>query len=159
MGQITTKSLTVPGSKQLKGLATATTNLQLSNAELEHALRFRRSNHYVERFAKLDAGCHVSDAKAVEALIAAIHDELPLITIENAPVAILARCGLGDGHDVHTLDRIGRIITHFKTYQSLPPLLERARSIALHPDYTLVEIYTDCLFAVRTNGDVSLIRL
>jgi hypothetical protein len=159
MGQIITKLRAVPSSKQLKGLATAATGRQLSNAQLEHALRFRRSNDYVDQFAKLDAGCHVSDPKTVDSLIAAIHDELPLITIENAPVAILARCGLGNGHDVHTLDRTGRIITHFKTYESLPPLLERARSIALHPDYTLVEIYTDCLFAVRTNGDVSLIRL
>jgi hypothetical protein len=133
--------------------------ISLSKPEFERRLRFKRSQSFVEAMTKLDAGTHVKDPDTLKALIAAIQQELPEITIEKLPVGVIARCYLGDGHDVHTLDRAGGILAHFKTWQSLPPMLERARSLALHPEYAFVEVYVDSLCAVRVTGDVSVITI
>jgi len=139
-------------------VAPPTSNLiQLSKADLERRLRTKRSARYLQAMTKLDAGCHVQDPKAVDALIAAIQEELPEVTIEKLPLGIVARCHLGNGYEVHTMDRAGGIVQHYKTCQSLPALLERARSLALHPQYDFVEVYVDSLLAVRTTGEVSLI--
>ncbi|MBI4658923.1 MAG: hypothetical protein HY735_08775 [Verrucomicrobia bacterium] len=143
----------------LKTVASIAPLVSLSKPELERRLRLKRSKAFVEAMTKLDAGCHLKDPNALNALIAAIQEELPEITIDKLPVGIVARCYLGDGHDVHTLDRTGGVLTHFKTWQSLPPLLERARSLALHAEYALVEVYVDSLCAIRATGEVSVITL
>ncbi len=39
----------------------------------------------------------------------------------------------------------------------LPPF-ERARSLALHPSYALVEVYTDKLRAIARDGTVSVLE-
>jgi len=133
--------------------------VSLSKPELERRLRLKRSKAFVEAMTKLDAGFHLKDPNSLNALIAAIQEELPEITIDKLPIGVVARCYLGDGHDVHTLDRTGGIVTHFKTYESLPPLLERARSLALHVEYAFVEVYVDSLCAVRATGEVSMITI
>jgi hypothetical protein len=107
---------------------------------------------------QLDAGCHCQDPRAVEALIAAIQQELPEVTIDKQPIGIVSRCYLGEDYEVHTLDRTGGIIQHYRRNQSLPPLLERARSLASHSEYLFVEVYVDSLVAVRSNGDTSYIN-
>lgn len=131
---------------------------KLSKAELELRLRMKRSANYIQTMTHLDAGCHCQDPRAVEALIAAIQEELPEVTIEKLPLGIVSRCFLGGDYEVHTLDRTGSICQHFKRHQSLPGLLERARSLAVHPQYIFVEVYVDSLVAVRANGEVSLIN-
>jgi hypothetical protein len=107
---------------------------------------------------QLDAGCHCQAPRAVEALIAAIQQELPEVTIDKLPIGIVSRCFLGEDYEVHTLDRTGGIIQHYRRQQSLPASLERARSLALHSQYLFVEVYVDSLVAVRSNGDTSYIN-
>lgn len=135
-----------------------TTGRQLSKAELDLRLRMKRSTRYIQTIAQLDAGSHCKDVAAVEALIAAIQEELPEVTIEKQPLGIVSRCNLGEDFEVHTLDRSGCIVQHYRRSQSLPALLERARSLALHPQYVFIEVYVDSMVAVRANGDVSLIQ-
>lgn len=131
---------------------------KLSKADLESRLRQKRSANYIRTMTQLDAGCHCQDPRAVEALIAAIQQELPEVTIDKLPIGIVSRCFLGEDYEVHTLDRTGGIIQHYRRQQSLPPLLERARSLALHSEYLFVEVYVDSLVAVRSNGDTSYIN-
>ncbi len=131
---------------------------KLSKADLESRLRQKRSANYIRIMTQLDAGCHCQDPRAVEALIAAIQQELPEVTIDKLPIGIVCRCFLGEDYEVHTLDQTGGIMQHYRRHQSLPPLLERARSLALHSEYLFVEVYVDSLVAVRSNGDTSYIN-
>ena len=131
---------------------------KLSKADLEARLRQKRSANYIRTMTQLDAGCHCQDPRAVEALIAAIQQELPEVTIDKQPIGIVCRCFLGEDYEVHTLDRTGGIIQHYRRGQSLPPLLERARSLASHSQYLFVEVYMDSLVAVRSNGETSYIN-
>ena len=149
----------VTGARALdiRGVA-PTTSIKLSKGELESRLRQRRSSKYMRAMTELDAGCHCQDPRAVEALIAAIQEELPEVTIEKLPIGIVSRCCLGEDYEVHTLDRTGGIIQHYRRRQSLPALLERARSLALHSEYLFVEVYVDSLVAVRSNGETAFIN-
>lgn len=135
-----------------------TSSIKLSKAELESRLRQKRSANYIRTMTQLDAGCHCQDPRAVEALIAAIQQELPEVTIDKLPIGIVSRCFLGEDYEVHTLDRTGGIIQHYRRHQALPPLLERARSLASHSQYLFVEVYVDSLVAVRSNGETSYIN-
>jgi len=148
----------VTTSRPLDLKATApSSSIKLSKAELESRLRQKRCAQYIRTMTELDAGGHCQDPRAVESLIAAIQQELPEVTIEKLPIGIVSRCRLGGDYEVHTLDRAGGIVEHYRKHQSLPSLLERARSLALHSQYIFVEVYVDSLVAVRANGDVSLI--
>lgn len=137
--------------------AAPTNSIKLSKGELESRLRQRRSPKYMRVIRDLDAGGHCQDPRVVEALIAAIQEELPEVTIEKLPIGIVSRCSLGGDYEVHTLDRTGGIVEHYRMHQPLPPLLERARSLALHSQYVFVEVFVDSMVAVRANGEVSLI--
>ena len=132
---------------------------KLSKVNLESRLRQKRSANYIRTMTQLDAGCHCQDPRAVEALIIAIQQELPEVTIENLPIGIVSCCCLGEDYEVHTLDRTGGIIQHYRRHQSLPALLERARSLALHSEYLFVEVYVDSLVAVRAAGETSIINI
>jgi len=133
-------------------------SIKMSKAEIESRLRQKRSANYIRAMTQLDAGCHCQDPRAVEALIAAIQQELPEVTIDKLPVGVVSRCFLGEDYEVHTLDRDGGIVQHYRRHQALPPLLERARSLALHSQYLFVEVYVDSLVAVRSNGETAFIN-
>lgn len=130
----------------------------LSPTAAEARLRQKRSSAYLAAMRKLDAGGHVHDRQAMEALLEAIRQELPEISIEHLPLGLVAKCYLGPPHEVHTLDRGGQIIRHYKSSESLPGVLERARSLAQHPGYAFIEVYPDKLIAVSDSGETSLIK-
>lgn len=138
--------------------SSASSTLLLSPKAIEDRLRQRRSGAYVEAMKKLDAGGHATTREALDALLSAIRSELPELTIEHLPVGIVAKCYLGPPHEVHTMDRDGSIIRHYKTFEPLPSLMERGRSLALHPGYAFIEIYVDKLIAVADNGDTSIVK-
>lgn len=131
---------------------------QLSPPALERVLRSKRSRTYMNALQQLDAGGHVHTREALDALLDAIRQELPEISIEHLPVGIVAKCYLGEPYEVHTLDRQQVIIQHYKRHQSMPPMLERARSLAMHPGYAFIEVYTDKLIAISDNGDASMVK-
>jgi hypothetical protein len=130
----------------------------VSQGQLNARLRMKRSGAYTEAIQKLDAGGHTHNREAVEALVAAIAEEFPDITIDQQPVGIVAKCYLGAPYEVHTLDRVGNIIQHYKSFESLPPLLARGRALAMHAQYAFVEVYTDKVIAVTSNGDTSIVK-
>lgn len=130
----------------------------LSPEALENRLRQKRSFAYIEAMTKLDAGGHVHTREALDALFAAIRAELPELGIEQLPVGIVAKCYLGDPYEVHTLDCSGSILTHFKTFEALPAFMESARSLALHPEYSFIEVYVHKLVAVTRQGDAALVK-
>lgn len=138
--------------------ARASPGVGLSGAKLEARLRAKRSAAYIEAIRRLDAGGHTHDRQAVESFVAAIREELPDITIDQCPVGIVSKCYLGEPYEVHTLDRLGNIIHHYKRFESLPPLLGRGRVLAAGGQYAFVEIYTDKVIAVSESGDVSIVR-
>lgn len=126
---------------------------------LHARLRQKRSAAYLEAMAQLDAGGHVHRAAATQALVDAIRKELPEVSVDALPHGIVARCYLGPPHEVHTLDCGGHIIRHYKSHESLPAPLERARSLAQHPGYAFIEVYTNRLIAVSASGQTALIDL
>ncbi|QYD69019.1 hypothetical protein KZJ38_01050 [Paraburkholderia edwinii] len=130
----------------------------LSPEQLIARLRMKRSASYMDAMLKLDAGSHLHNQQAIDALVAAINDEFPDISIDQYPVGIVAKCYLGPPYEVHTLDRMGNIIQHYKHFESLPPLLARGRALAVHAQYAFVEVYTDKVIAVTASGDTSIVK-
>ena len=59
---------------------------------------------------------------------------------------------------MNTLSMDGSIIRHYKSFESLPPLLERARGLAIHGGYVFIEVYRDCLRAVKNDGTISVVK-
>lgn len=125
---------------------------------LERRLRQKRSTSYIQAVKQLDIGGHTMNRQAFDSFVDAIRNEFPEIPFENHPVGIVAKCYLGAPYEVHTLDITGSIIMHYKMSESLPPLMERARSIAMHGGYEFIEVYVDSLRAVKVDGSVSVVR-
>ena len=137
--------------------ASAQNNL-LSPSAIEARLRQPRSTAYREAVACLDSGGHTHDPLQLEQLLATLAQEFPEFVIEQYPLGIVAKCYLGAPFEVHTLDRANSIIQHYKRHESLPGGLESARSLALHPAYLCVEVYSDKLIAVSKSGAVAVIE-
>lgn len=51
----------------------------------------------------------------------------------------------------------GEIIEHYKSGQTMPGELEKARSIAMRGGYAFIEVYVDCCRAISSTGVVSVI--
>ena len=136
-----------------------TVRATLTGAALQARLRQKRSSAYIDTLTRLDAGGHVHSPTATQALIDAIKAELPEVSVDALPHGIVSRCYLGAPYEVHTLDCSGSIIEHYKNHQSLPALLERARTLALHPGYAFIEVYAQRLIAVSDSGQTSIIEL
>jgi hypothetical protein len=146
------------GAEVTRSLKPSNGAVMLTQAQVDARLRTKRSTTYVEALQKLDAGGHTHNRHAVDGLIAAISDEFPGITSDQLPIGIVSKCYLGAPYEVHTLDRAGNIIQHYKNFESLPPLLARGRALATHGQYAFVEVYTDKVIAVTSSGDTSIVR-
>ena len=130
----------------------------LSYCEIEKLLRKRRSAEYINAMQQLDVGGPCCIRQQVEKLVAAVQQEFPEISLPEMLIGLVARCYLGAPYEVHTLELTGDIIKHYKYAESLPALMEKARSIALHPGYVFIEVYADCLRAINESGDVAVIK-
>jgi hypothetical protein len=129
----------------------------LTGPKLQQRLRRSRSGSYIEAMTRLDAGSHHADRAGLDALIQAIANEFPELTIEQRPLGIVSKCHLGAPYHVHICDLGGGIVEHFERNRSMPPQFERARALAVHPSYAFIEIYPDCVRAVGFDGAVSVI--
>jgi len=149
------------GTQQTAGIQLSSSTVQvsaLSTHAIEARLRQKRSQNYLTAIGKLDTGGHVCSQHDVDALLAAMRAEFPEISIDRLPIGIVSKCYLGMPFEVHTLDRIGQIIRHYKIHEPLPDGLERARGLARHPAYAFVEVYSDRMIAVADNGDTSTLQ-
>lgn len=101
---------------------------------------------------------HVHSIQSAQALQKAIQQELPDVTVDALPLGIVSKCYLGAPYEVHTLDCSGSIIQHYKVGEGLPHLMERARTLAMHPIYAFVEVYSTKLIAVSASGQTAVIE-
>lgn len=131
---------------------------QIDKMQLDRLLRKKRSKRYMDALMKLDAGGHAMNKEEVDSLIADIRAECPEIDLPSLLLGIVAKCYLGEDFEVHSLDMIGRIITHYRAGTPMPDGLEKARSIAFRGGYEFIEVYADCCRAVSSSGEVSVIR-
>ncbi len=109
--------------------------------------------------SKLDAGGHGINREAARALIDTVRAEFPELTMDQLPLGIVAKCYLGDPFEIHTLDIVGCIVTHFKRGEPMPGGLEKARTIGVNPDYAFVEVYASSVRAVRADGSVTVTEI
>jgi hypothetical protein len=150
----------------LHGSTPTTTHLSVASApartsglsahELARRLREPRTRAYVERMGRLDVGT-LHDTGAVRQLLEEIRGEFPELGLEELPVGWVSRCYLGEPFEVHVLDAAGSIVQHYRRGEPLPAELERARSLALHPAYSFIEVRRDALHCVRADGTVTSI--
>lgn len=124
---------------------------------IDRLLRKSRSKEYMDAIHHLDAGGHVHNKQKVDEMLQKIKEEFPEIEICDIMLGIVAICYLGAPYEVHTLNITGQIIEHYKSGQTLPGGLEKARSIAMRGGYDFIEVYVDCCRAVSDNGTVSVI--
>jgi len=144
-------ALTVGGSSDLA-------KTHLSSPQVAQRLRKKRSPAYLESMQRLDAGTHQHDAAALQELLEALAAEFPDLGVDERPIGVISKCFLGPPYEVHICDLAGGIIEHFQHWRSMPPLFERARSIAAHGAYAFIEIYVSTIRAVAADGSVSVLN-
>ena len=145
-------------SSQLRSSADTALRQPQTKERLNALLRKSRSKQYLDTIAKLDAGGCSHDKAVFNAFLEALLEELPEITIDALPVGIISKCYLGDPYEVHTVDRLGSVIHHYKFSEPLPALMAGARSLAANPRYLFIEVYRDKFIAVSESGSVSIIE-
>lgn len=120
-------------------------------------LREKRSKSYLELVQKIDVGQGSLSKKELDQLIQDLKQQFPVMDSLHLLEGIVAKCYLGDDFEVHTLDLKLDIMRHYKFHEILPHNLEKARTLAASPFYAYIEIYSNCLCAVHTDGSVSII--
>ena len=131
---------------------------QLNSMQIDRLLRKKRSKKYMEAVHQLDAGGHVNNRQKIDEIIATVKNEFPEVELSGIFLGIVSICYLGKPYEVHTLDMTGNIITHYKAGEMLPEGMEKARGIAIHGGYDYIEVYSDCLRAVSSDGMVAVIK-
>lgn len=112
----------------------------------------KRSKKYLDLIAGLDAKT-LSETKGMEAILTAIQEEFGTADIASLPLGIVSKCYLGHSYEVHTLDLSGsQIIKHYTASETMDPEFEKARTVAMHNAYALVEVYTDKIILIREDG-------
>jgi hypothetical protein len=112
----------------------------------------KRTKKYLDLIAGLDAKT-LTDTKGMEELMKAIQEEFGTAELVSLPLGIVSKCYLGHPYEVHTLDLIGsQIIKHYKTNESMSAEYEKARTVAKHNAYALVEVYSDKIILIREDG-------
>ncbi len=134
-------------------------NQQMNKMKIDKLLRQKRSKEYMDALHKLDVGGHVHNQNKVDEITNAIKREFPEVEISGILLGYVSICYLGKPYEVHTLDIASGIIEHYKSGETLPNGMEKARGIALHGGYEFIEVYVDCCRAVSSNGTVSVISI
>jgi len=116
-----------------------------------------RTKKYIDLIGKLDAETLV-DTKGKEEFVKEIQAELNKVGLQNLPLGILSRCYLGHPYEVHTFDiGITEVVQHFKKGEAMDPIFERFRNLALHNAYLFIEVYTDKVVLVNSDGGTSIL--
>jgi len=147
------KKIILPGQKN----ASFKEATKLSGNVTSVVLKKKRSKKYLDLFISMDHG-KLNSTGGMEELMKVIEEEFGTAGLQSLPLAIIAKCYLGAPYEVHTLDLGAQmIIHHYKRSEPLPTYIEKARSLALHHAYSIVEVYTDQLIVI--NDDGSAIKL
>lgn len=124
---------------------------------LDKLLRKKRSSEYLELVGKLDTVVHGVGVEEFNKFVSKIREEFPEIPVQEQLLAIVGKCYLGEPYEIHTLSIAQTIITHFKRNETLPEEVQRARNLALHPTYLFIEVYSNTLRAVKSDGSVVVV--
>jgi hypothetical protein len=117
----------------------------------------QRSRKYIDMISKIDSKT-LSDTRGMDELLEAVQKELGSADIISLPIGIVSKCFLGHPYEVHTIDLSGNIIiSHFKKGEAMSPDFEKARNLAIHNSYALIEVYKDKMLIIREDGSVSKI--
>ncbi|MFD1417975.1 hypothetical protein [Companilactobacillus keshanensis] len=126
---------------------------------IANILRKKRSKEYMEALRKLDIGNGRLSQLELDRLISTIRSEFPEVDLSGILEGYVSKCYLGGTYEVHTLNYILSIVTHYHSGEVLPGGMERARSLAKKGMYDYIEVYSDCCRAVSSNGNVSVIEV
>lgn len=112
----------------------------------------KRSGKYLDVIAGLDARS-LTNTRSMEKLMSAIQEEFGTAELASLPLGIVSKCFLGHPYEVHTLDLSGsQIIKHYKINEPMEADFEKARTLAKHNAYSMVEIYKDKIILIREDG-------
>ncbi|AOM79496.1 hypothetical protein BFS30_21435 [Pedobacter steynii] len=112
----------------------------------------KRSGKYFDVIAGLDAKS-LTNTQGMEKLMSAIQEEFGTAESASLPLGIVSKCFLGHPYEVHTLDLSGsQIIKHYKINEPMEADFEKARTLAKHNAYSMVEIYKDKIILIREDG-------
>ena len=112
----------------------------------------KRSKKYLNLIAGLDAKT-LADTKGMGELMRAIREEFGTAELSSLPLGIVAKCFLGHPYQVHTLDLSGsQIIKHYTGAETMEADFEKARIVARHNAYAMVEVYKDKMILIREDG-------
>jgi hypothetical protein len=139
--------------------ATAVLRGTLSPAVVAQRLRERRSPAYIDALTQLDGASSGRGPVTLEVLVAALATEFAELTVEQGPQGLVGRCLLGPPYELHAGWLTDTHMVHYEIVRAMPPLLERARPLALDPAHAFVEVYRDALRAVAPGGRVTLLEL
>lgn len=115
----------------------------------------KRSKKYLDLIAGLDART-LTETNGMAELIKGIQEEFGTAELTNLPIGIVSKCFLGHPYEVHTLDLSGsQIIKHYKTSETMEADFEKARTVALHNAYAIVEVYKDKIILIREDGSAT----
>jgi len=115
----------------------------------------QRSKKYMELIGKIDAH-NLADTKGMDELLKAIQEEFGTASLVSLPLGIVSKCFLGHPFEVHTIDLTGNIIiNHYKTSEVMLADFEKARTLAIHNSYAMVEVYKDKMILIREDGSVT----
>lgn len=112
----------------------------------------KRSKKYLEVIASIDQKT-LTDTKGMAELMKAVQEEFGTADIASLPLGIVSKCFLGHPYEVHTLDlSTTQIIRHYKISEAMGGDFEKARGIAKHNAYVMVEVYKDKMILIREDG-------
>ncbi len=115
----------------------------------------QRSKKYMDLISKIDAKNH-TDTKGMEDLLKEIQEEFGTASLVSLPLGIVSKCFLGHPYEVHTIDLSGNlIINHYKTSEVMAADFEKARTLAIHNSYAMVEVYKDKMILIREDGSAT----
>ncbi len=115
----------------------------------------KRSKRYMELIASIDTKT-VSDTQGMNDLMRALQDEFGTAELQSLPMGIVSKCFLGHPYEVHTLDLTAtQIVEHYKRGEAMPGDYEKARTLAMHNAYAIVEVYRDKMILIRDDGSTT----
>jgi hypothetical protein len=115
----------------------------------------KRTKRYLDLIAGLDSKS-LMDTKGMDELMEAIKEEFGTADITSLPIGIVSKCFLGHPYEVHTLDLSAvQIVKHYRTNEAMELDFEKARTVAKHNAYALVEIYKDKIILIREDGSAT----
>lgn len=118
----------------------------------ERDLMRTRSRRYVSFLNGLDHKT-LTSTQGWNELMDLLQEEFGTAELSSLPLGFVSKCFLGHPYEVHILDlSAAQIIHHYKINEPMPAMFEKARSIAKHDAYALIEIYTDKVCLIRADG-------